>query len=117
MTQTNHSFGDMHVTKGNRHQNKSPEVTALKSHEDVSPLGDNAKPFCLEDEEQTGGMYDYECKMFFKAHIKKALAELLEGVKQDFKDIKFEGFEVVINKRAEKHFGKSLIPRECSKDV
>jgi len=70
------------------------------------------KPFCLEDEEQTGGMYDYECKMFFKAHIKQALAELLEGVKQDFKDIKFEGFEVVINKRAEKHFGKSLIPNE-----
>ena len=68
------------------------------------------KPFCLEDEEQTGGMYDYECKMFFKAHIKKALAIL------DYKMFLSEDYKF-FRRWCLMLLGKSLMPKEIEDDT
>ena len=114
--QTNHS----HLSKSNEidTSDKSPQDKAL-GKSPCSPVGDNAKPFCLEDksfyhETRT----EFKCnKRYFEHDIKRALADAIKELEKLFfgNELNFRinnVLEVLV-----KHFGKSLMPSSISSDT
>jgi len=71
------------------------------------------KPFCLEDAIVSLDEVYPKDKVVHTINIQRALAELIKGVKQDFKEVKLDGCEVVVYRRIGSHFGKSLMPGEA----
>ena len=80
-------------------------------HKDENPFNDDIKNLRLmrnEDHHYLHNILELE-----RQKMRTALAELIKGVKQDFKEVKLDGCEVVVYRRIGSHFGKSLMPSEA----